>query len=127
MIETKSKWNTLSICVVCPEGKVYVQILENSPGSIYRIFMNVGKSGSVINSHCYAMAELVSKLFDLGQGINQVITMLSGITSDRSTKVLGVEARSVPEALTIALMKYRTTIPRVKYDREPVRFRRSDG
>lgn len=107
---TQTEFPTVTIRVPCPEGTAYVQILEFETGKIYKIIMSIGKAGSTVNAYCQAMADMATSLLHNGQTLNDVIAILSGITSDKSTKHQAFGIRSGPEALGLALSKYRTTL-----------------
>lgn len=118
--------NSISIKTTTPDGSAYIIIDEDYPGKISRIYFNVGRSGTSVNAWAHCVAELVTELLREGKSLNDVINILSNITSQRSTRSInGLECRSGPDALFIALMKYRSMIPKVVSDYRPAKFRRS--
>jgi len=107
---TKSKYDNITFHIPTPDGTANIIILEERPGKIVKIFMMVGKAGSSINAYCYALAEMTVHSLCNGSDIHEVIALLGSITSDRTARIGGgAVCRSGPEALQMALMKYRNT------------------
>lgn len=94
-----------------PLGTCFVLISESEPGKIERIELKVGKAGSGLNAMCFAITELATKLVKTGQSITDIIVLLSGIKSDRFRKVRGIEIYTPIDALVLALLQYRSSIP----------------
>jgi len=116
--KTRTKWDNVTIKLRCPEGTAFIEIAEEYPGKINRISITIGKAGSSVNAQAYAIAELTTELFNLGKSINDVIAKLTGITSDRVVRAeSGVDVRSIPEALILALHQYRSTVPTTRVSR----------
>jgi hypothetical protein len=90
---------------------MYVIVMEHAPGIIAQVQLILGKSGGSAYAWAFACAELVNELFKKNTPLTQVINLLSGITTGKSAYVgKGVECRSGPEGLAIALMRYRNSI-----------------
>lgn len=91
-----------------PDGTANIIIVENEPGKIYKIFFTIGKAGSSLNAWAFALCELVVDSLNRGADINDMISLLSDITSSRPIYDKdGIACRSGPEALYQALFKYR--------------------
>ena len=121
--------NSINIKATTPDGTAYIIIDEDYPGKINRVYFNVGRSGTSVNAWAHCVAELVTELLHDGKELNDVINILSNITSQRSTRSInGIECRSGPDALFIALMKYRAMIPKPIEsfnNRRPAKFKRT--
>lgn len=91
-----------------PDGVANIIIVEHSPGKIYKIFFTIGKAGSSTNAWAFALCEVVVDSLNRGADINDMITLLSNITSSRPIYDNdGIACRSGPEALYHALFRYR--------------------
>lgn len=103
----RTLYDNITFNIRTPSGTANIIIVEDSPGKIETIFFTIGKAGSDINAWAYALAESVTMILKT-QSINDVLVLLSNITSSRSTYAPdGIACRSGPEALYIALMRYR--------------------
>lgn len=110
-----------------PDGSAYINIDEDSPGKIKRIFFNVGKAGTSVYAWANAIATLVNRLIEEGVELNDLIIIISNITSQSQTRTLnGIECRSGPEALFIALMKYKASIPKNESTYKKATFRKKN-
>lgn len=118
----QNKWDTVVIKVKTASGTAFIHILESRPGVIYRVFFQIGKAGSDLNAVCDALATTVSELLK-NRSITEVITYLSGYTSDKLAMHGSYEIRSIPEALMLALMQYRNGLPSDPGHNTPTRFR----
>lgn len=117
-----NKWNSFAFRINTPAGKAYIQIAEESPGVIFKIFFRIGKAGSEINAMCEALALMATDLCK-EKSLSDVIVHLSGITSDREAKSGEYSVKSTPAALMLALMQYRASIPSTDTDSAPAKFR----
>ncbi len=110
------RWDHFSIRVSTPEGMATIVIVENNPGEVVNIFYNIGKAGSSIHAYAFTLAQLA--LVNIQKrGLVMAIEELSNITTDRHPHdVSGLHARSGPEALSIALIEYKRTIPGLQDD-----------
>ena len=101
-------YDNVTFNVRTPMGVATIIIVENAPGSIYKIFFTIGKAGTDINAWAFALAEVVVDSLNRGADINDMIALLSNITSSRpSYDADGIACRSGPEALYQCLLKYR--------------------
>ena len=105
----KDKMSSLVIEEPTPDGTAWIQIFEDSPGKIAKIVFTIGKSGTSLNTYCYALSELSSRLLESGYSITDLIDLLLDITSDRPARA-ETSSRSGPEALAVALRKYLQSI-----------------
>ena len=104
----ESRFPTITFQIPSPDGTAYVQILENPSGGIYRIIFQLGKAASSVNAWADALARMVTTSLNNGVDINTVLDELSNITTGKSVWVSGdMYCRSGPEALYIALLRYR--------------------
>lgn len=102
-------FNSFVFRVESPDGNAYIQILESKPGEIEHIIMHIGKAGSSVNAWCQGVADLTALAIKNDVPVSQIIATLQGISSAKPRRVLkgGYDVRSGPEALAIALIKYR--------------------
>lgn len=105
------KFNSFTFRYKTPQGTAWIQIIESEIGKIEFIKITVGKAGSDINALCMAISELVSVLIRDGKSISTIISIFSGITSDKLLKLSGQNIHTPLDALVIALIKYRASIP----------------
>lgn len=99
-------FNNYNFYIPSPDGKATITISEYEDGSIYRIDMNIGKSGASVAAWCNALSRMTTfalKNFSL----EQVIKELEDISSDRFIYSNGMAIRSGPEALYVALTQYK--------------------
>ncbi|HDY90433.1 MAG TPA: TSCPD domain-containing protein [bacterium] len=68
---------TYNVAVGC--GTLYVTVNEDSDGSVYEIFLKLGKSGSCVSSMCEGLCRMVTFSFRLGAHPDDVIKQLRGI------------------------------------------------
>lgn len=120
----KDKFQSLTFRIKSPQGSVYVQIIEREHGKIEKIIVTVGKAGSVINALCGGVAELVTHMLKGGISITDIIITLSGITADKLHTTNGMDVHSPIDAIVIALMQYRSSIP-VGGGRQKMRMRKA--
>lgn len=111
LLENKA-YNSLTIQEPTPEGEAFIIIVEESPGKINHIEFQIGKSGTTVRSYTYALAQLVTFLFEKGATIEEVIEKLSDISSDRAPRLNagGSYNRSGAEALANALRQYKHSL-----------------
>ena len=85
-----------------PDGVAYINVIESSPITIR---INIGKSGTSVASWAYALAEMLNIVLQT-HSVNQVIDILTGITTHQSSFSRGVECRSAAEAVGFSLTEY---------------------
>lgn len=112
-----------------PDGKIYVFLMEKSPGVVEEIDVNIGKAGNAVAAWAFAVKEFINFALAKGTSLVEITSLLSSITSSRSTFLgQGVECRSGPEGLAIALRRYMNS--HIKVDnstfRRPPRFTNRD-
>ncbi len=109
--DMQTKFDSFTFHIKTPDGVANIIIAEHSPGKIYKIFYNIGKAGTSLNSWAFALCEIVSHSLNNGADINDILTLLSNITSARPVYDNdGIACRSGPEALYLALLRYRNTV-----------------
>ncbi len=89
-----------------PDGTASIFISENSNGTIYRVDMTIGKAGSSVAAWCNALSRMTTFALRFIP-LDVVIDELEDISSDRFQLARGIAIRSGPEALSIALQKYK--------------------
>lgn len=110
-------FNSAVVAVDSPEGgQMFVTIIEDNNGKPFEFMMHIGKAGSALNAWCSALASMANIVIANGGTIEDIITGLSNITSDRIAYVSGdVPVRSGPDAFVLALVKYqRNRADRIK-------------
>lgn len=129
MLLDRNKFDSITFRIPTPEGTASIIIVEDSPGTIHRIFFSIGKAGTGVNAWAFALAEMVVSNLQHRKLVD-IINELSGITSSRwMYSENGVPCRSGPEALYLALIQYRNIYKHnhknVTYDEdyEPPRMR----
>lgn len=90
-----------------PDGSANIFISENEDGSIYRVDMSIGKTGASVAAWCNALSRMVTFALSGGISIHKVVDELKDMATDRVMFVDGIFIRSGPEALAIALDRYR--------------------
>lgn len=106
--DMRSRFDNVTFNIDTPDGNANIILVEESPGKICNIFFLIGKAGTNVNGWAFALAETVADSLKRGSDINDMIALLSNITSARPVyDKEGRACRSGPEALMIALMRYR--------------------
>jgi hypothetical protein len=92
--------------IIAPEGTVYVFILEDRiTHKPLRIHAFVGKAGGALSAMVDAMCRVISRQLERGLiTLEDIQEELSGTTTDKNRTLV----RSVPEAIHIAIVKYKT-------------------
>lgn len=104
--EDQLMYENVSIQLKTPDGEATIIIAENASGEIYNIQMFIGKCGSSLSAWCNALAKMTT--FSLKHiPLDTVIAELEDISSDRYASKDGVTIRSGPEALSMALQRYK--------------------
>jgi hypothetical protein len=102
-------YNSVTMEVQTPDGVMFVIIMEDDDNKPIEIIAHIGKAGAPVQAWAFALAATCTKLLDCGKGINDLIELLSSITSSKAPSRLehGVILRSGPEGFCYALMQYR--------------------
>ena len=117
-------YNGVSIRYLTPDGAAYINIVEDYPGKIRQIFFSVGKAGTSVNAWAFSLAEMTTFALQR-ESLHEVINKLSNITSERMVRVPnGMHIHSGPEALFLALVKYRQSLPKQKTSWHPPKINR---
>lgn len=108
-LDTQEVYETLTFRVRTPDGTMFVIVLEDDNGKPVGVHINIGKAGTSVSAWASATAILITRLFEAGIGVNDIIKELSEMTSEKV--VLSgderVPIRSGPDGLSYALMSYR--------------------
>lgn len=86
--------------VTCPEGTLFLRVAYRD-GRPQDVFAFCGKAGTAVASTADALSRLASRLLQMGEPIEDIIKMLSGITHDRSTPLY--DALSLSDAIARGL------------------------
>jgi hypothetical protein len=90
-----------------PDGTVFTTIIENREGRPVEVLIQIGKTGTQMRSWSEALANAISVALRAGVELQNVIPVISGITTDRVRRFGdGIIIRSGPEAVAYALIKY---------------------
>jgi ribonucleoside-diphosphate reductase alpha chain len=111
LMADRDKFDSVNFYIESPSGTVNVIVAEDSPGKINQVFILIGKTGTEMRAMTDALARMITFAVRSNE-LSDVLAELSSITSDkviRTTK--GVDVRSVPEAIYIALMRYNAMYP----------------
>jgi hypothetical protein len=90
-----------------PDGTLFVTVMENDQGKPCEIHLQIGKSGSALRAWTHATSELLTVALQSGATMEEIITRISGVTSDRMVYNRTTPVRSGPDALIKALMVYK--------------------
>lgn len=95
------------IKVVTPDGTLFVTVLEEH-GKPIAFRLEIGKAGSTLRAWCDALGASTTLALQHGVTIEDIITELSNISSDKLTYTeQQVPVRSGPDGFVVALMRYR--------------------
>lgn len=109
-IETieQERFDNLTFRVETPDGTMFVSVMESTDGKPIAISLNIGKAGIAVAIWAQALARITSLALEKGGTINELISELTNLTTDRSrTSGNGEVVRSGVEGLMVGLMKYR--------------------
>src|SRR5688572_23478288 len=88
-----------------PDGTLFVHIIEDNNRPVM-IQINAGKSGTSVAAWCDALARAINTALVSGIDWMKFIEEFSNITTSKAIRLVnGVEARSGPEGVAIALMR----------------------
>jgi hypothetical protein len=90
-----------------PDGTLYLLVMENKDKSIAGFKISIGKAGAPVAAWASALAEIMTLAIQKGATVEDLLTTLSGITSDRVARAATSVCRSGPEGVWQALIKYR--------------------
>lgn len=103
----KAKYENFTFQVTTPDGVMFVEIMEDDKKPV-GFHISIGKSGHAISAWAAALAGVMSLALDYGASINELIKELSSLTTDKIRIMKdGVEIRSGPEGVCVALFDYR--------------------
>ena len=105
--QLENTYNSEVIRVRTPNGTLFAFFLENADGTLNSIQLTIGKAGNDISPWAMAVAELMTKLIQTGSTLEDLIVLMSGLTSGREARAIGSTCRSGPEGVWQALMRYK--------------------
>jgi ribonucleoside-diphosphate reductase alpha chain len=98
-----------------PFGNAYISINEDEDGSIFEVFINVGKAGSDITADAVAIGRLISLAFRIPSAFasdriaQNVVDQLGGIGGSSSTGFGVQRVRSLADAVAKVLREHEMT------------------
>lgn len=102
-------FRSVNVRVPTPDGTMYVTIMENENRRPFQILINIGKAGTSVSAWADALSRIVSKLFETGVGVNEIIEEFSLMGTDKVARMDdGSQVHSGPEGVAVALMRYRS-------------------
>jgi hypothetical protein len=106
MRKMMEKFDAYSIRVHSPSGSVFVVVNELA-GRVDNVQLYLGKSGSMTFASTAALGELINLALSKHASIEDVISTLSNITSDKLVYHGEITIRSEIDAVVSALMTYK--------------------
>lgn len=95
------------IRVKTPDGTLFLLVMENKDKSVAGFKITIGKAGAPLAAWASALAEMMNLAIAKGATVEDLLSVLSGITSDRSVRSINSVCRSGPEGVWQALVRYR--------------------
>lgn len=93
--------------VPTPDGTLFLIVDEDASGRPCMIRFEIGKVGSALRAWTEAVGRLITLSLSKGATLEDVITEVSNITSDRIAYAGRVPIRSGPDGLAYGLVKYK--------------------
>lgn len=108
LTEKTKIFKSINLRVPTPDGVMYLVVIEDAQGNVFKIDVNAGKCGSSFMAWSQAFCDLLSiRLANKETTIPDIINFLSDYNTDRvrmgSDKL---EVKSGPHGIKIALLKY---------------------
>ncbi len=114
----------VTIRVRTPDGTMFVSVSEHNDEPSH-LLIHIGKSGHSLQAWADALARIVSLALRHGVRVQQIITEVSNITTDRRAFSNGISVHSGPEGVAHGLMQYLASKRRT--DASDERSTRLDG
>lgn len=95
------------IRVRTPDGTLFAIVIENADGTINSFQFTIGKAGNAVTAWATALAGIMTLAVKNGVTLEQLMSELSGITSEREARSVGSTCRSGPEGVWMALVRYK--------------------
>lgn len=108
MLNYNRSYLTTTISVSTTDGPMFVLFVDDDDGKCIHVMIQIGKTGSQTRAWTDSLQELINMLLTDGKSIEDAVTVLRDITTDRIT-VSGednVEIKSGPEGLVYAVSRY---------------------
>lgn len=108
-IETveQSTFNSLTVQVDTPEGRMFVLVIEDDKGVPIAIDVKVGKAGAHLQAWAIMAARLMTLCLDKGGSLEDVLQEVSGQRAQGGRMNGQTEITSGPEGIAWALMQYK--------------------
>lgn len=102
-------YQTLNFKIPSPVGDVFVAVGEDRRRKPVLLIITIGKSGSEVQAWSNVFSRFATEMLESGKvEIHDIMQLLSSTTSDRSRQTKeGINVRSGPEAVYLALVKYQ--------------------
>lgn len=104
-------WKSEMVRARTPDGTLYLTIMKNEDDSIAGFQINIGKAGTPLTAWAMALAEIMTLAVNRGATLEDLLVSLSSITSDGKARTMDTTARSGPEGVWQALLRYRQGWP----------------
>lgn len=111
-----------SIKASTPDGSIFIQINELN-GKPIEVTFFIGKAGSSIQAWSQALSSVINLALHSGVEISTIAETLSGITSDRISFNGDKIIRSVPDAISQAIITHLASKGQGVFDRRRRRRR----
>lgn len=112
---TEKSYDSELIRVRTPDGTMYVLFMKNKDNTIAGFKITIGKAGAPVAAWASALAEMMNLVLEKGGTIEDILTVLSGITSDRNVRSVNSVCRSGPEGVWQAIVRFRQGGPVVDH------------
>lgn len=99
-------------------GYLYVTINEDEEGNPIEVFSNIGESGGFTSSFTEALTQVISVSLRSGVHPEEIIDELVGTRSPKSAYDEGIQVKSIPEAIGIALARHMGNDELIEGDNE---------
>ena len=101
-------YNNVTERVQTPDGTLFVIIIEDDEHKPIMIQISGAKTGTQVAAWCDALVRVCNIALSQGVDFMKFVEEFSNITTSKAIRlVTGVTARSGPEGVAIALMRYR--------------------
>lgn len=104
--------NSVVIRVPTPDGTMFLMIDEDESGKPVMIRLEIGKVGSALRAWTDVTGRLITLAIANGATLEDIVTEISNITSDRLVYNRRIPIRSGPDGIAYGIMQYKG----LKYD-----------
>lgn len=106
LVKPISVMENMTIEVDTPDGTLFFTIMEEN-GMPVRVSSQFGKAGTSLAAWAGALDAVVNLALSVGAGLDDIISTLSNINSDRRRPSRGIPVTSGPNGVVVALMEYK--------------------